>query len=209
MRYLRRFALQMASMIPEGRFGLPPAPPDRHTAFAFISPSLFSPLLCTSAWPQHPYRPTFPESAPTFAWPTGLSRPVSVWLRARFCPCSCSSVSSLWFPLRSRGDPTDDNPPLLLRTSFWTGRGWPVWLGLGFGLGSSYADCQRIAKPVTLPNVRVLPSGSPEARAAPSSASTFELLQVRAGELFAQASQAAKHEESSPPAPAQADAKQV
>lgn len=56
---------------------------------------------------------------------------------------------------------------------------------------------------MTLPNVRVLAAGSPEAKAAPASASTFELLQTRAGELFSQASSAVQEKTDSAPAKAE------
>ena len=74
--------------------------------------------------------------------------------------------------------------------SFGAGRAWPVWLGLGWGLGNGYADWERIASPATLPNVRVLPAGSPEASTLAPPQGTFQLLQQRSGQILAQARQA-------------------
>ncbi|OAV99914.1 hypothetical protein PTTG_25105 [Puccinia triticina 1-1 BBBD Race 1] len=42
-------------------------------------------------------------------------------------------------------------------------RAFPVWIGIGSGLGAAYSDCQRTFNPVHLPGYRFLdapPSGS-------------------------------------------------
>lgn len=36
-----------------------------------------------------------------------------------------------------------------------TGRPWPVLLGLGFGLGQGYADCERVFNPAAVPGFRI------------------------------------------------------
>jgi hypothetical protein len=38
------------------------------------------------------------------------------------------------------------------------GRAFPVWIGIGSGLGASYSDCQRTFNPVHLPGYRFLDS---------------------------------------------------
>ncbi|PLW15760.1 hypothetical protein PCANC_02727 [Puccinia coronata f. sp. avenae] len=37
-------------------------------------------------------------------------------------------------------------------------RAFPVWIGIGSGLGASYSDCQRTFNPVHLPGYRFLDS---------------------------------------------------
>ena len=61
-------------------------------------------------------------------------------------------------------------------------RSWPVWLGTGFGLGAGYTDCERSFNPVSVPGVRLLPTGT---REVPDT--RFGALQQRVGELFGDA----------------------
>jgi hypothetical protein len=43
----------------------------------------------------------------------------------------------------------------LLRFSSLTGRPWPVFLGLGFGIGQGYSDCERVFNPAAVPGFRI------------------------------------------------------
>ena len=56
-------------------------------------------------------------------------------------------------------------------------------------MGSGYSDCERMLNPVTIPGVRIVPSGA--ADASKTTPSTFEVLQQKAGEAFGNAKEEA------------------
>ncbi|MBW0471811.1 hypothetical protein O181_011526 [Austropuccinia psidii MF-1] len=50
-------------------------------------------------------------------------------------------------------------------------RAFPVWIGLGCGLGASYSDCQRTFNPAHLPGYKLLDSYNPSQPQADSQSS--------------------------------------
>ncbi|KAI8452281.1 hypothetical protein BY996DRAFT_4564678, partial [Phakopsora pachyrhizi] len=39
-------------------------------------------------------------------------------------------------------------------------RSFPVWIGIGSGLGSSYSDCQRTFNPINIPGYKIIDSSN-------------------------------------------------
>ncbi|OLL24915.1 hypothetical protein NEOLI_002798 [Neolecta irregularis DAH-3] len=66
-------------------------------------------------------------------------------------------------PLQTCLSPSSRSPPLTR-----PGRTWPAWIGLGFGLGQSYADCDRHFNPLLLPGTRIIRPNTPNSASAPS-----------------------------------------
>ncbi|KNZ44062.1 hypothetical protein VP01_953g10 [Puccinia sorghi] len=56
-------------------------------------------------------------------------------------------------------------------------RAFPVWIGIGSGLGASYSDCQRTFNPVHLPGYRFLdsPPNSTDRNSSPSANASCSL----------------------------------
>ncbi|KDE02324.1 hypothetical protein MVLG_07107 [Microbotryum lychnidis-dioicae p1A1 Lamole] len=42
-------------------------------------------------------------------------------------------------------------------------RPWPVFVGLGFGLGQGYSDCERVFNPAAVPGFVIAKDGKPQA----------------------------------------------